>query len=44
MGKRGDDAGHGYNDLLQMAFLAEVFWKQGVERFIRKQIIGCWPW
>ena len=31
MGETGRDQGHAYGDLLQMSFMAEVFWKQGVD-------------
>ena len=33
MGETGRDQGHAYGDLLQMSFIAEVFWKQGVDLY-----------
>ncbi|MDR3459781.1 MAG: alginate lyase family protein [Verrucomicrobiae bacterium] len=43
MGETGRDAGHGYDDLLQMAFLAEVFWKQGVDVYSEgdNRLLAC---
>jgi autotransporter-associated beta strand protein len=43
MGETGRDAGHGYDDLLQMAFMAEVFWKQGLDVYSEgdNRLLAC---
>ncbi|HEX9047396.1 MAG TPA: alginate lyase family protein, partial [Verrucomicrobiae bacterium] len=43
MGETGRDQGHAYHDLLQMAFMAEIFWKQGVDVYADddKRLLAC---
>lgn len=43
MGETGRDQGHSYDDLLQMAFIAEIFWKQGVDIYSEddNRLLAC---
>jgi hypothetical protein len=43
MGETGRDQGHAYGHLLQMAFMAEVFWKQGVDIYSEddNRLLAC---
>lgn len=43
MGETGRDQGHAYGHLLQMAFMAEVFWKQGVDVYSEadNRLLAC---
>jgi autotransporter-associated beta strand protein len=43
MGETGRDQGHAYGHLLQMAFVAEVFWKQGVDVYSEddNRLLAC---
>jgi autotransporter-associated beta strand protein len=43
MGETGRDQGHAYGDLLQMSFLAEIFWKQGVDVYSEddNRLLAC---
>ena len=43
MGETGRDQGHAYDDLLQMAFIAEVFYKQGIDVYSEddNRLLAC---
>ncbi|MBW8863319.1 MAG: alginate lyase family protein, partial [Verrucomicrobia bacterium] len=43
MGETGRDQGHSYNDLLKMAFMAEIFYKQGVDVYSEddNRLLAC---
>ncbi len=43
MGETGRDQGHSYNDLLKMAQIAEIFWKQGVDVYSEddNRLLAC---
>jgi hypothetical protein len=43
MGETGRDEGHSYGDLLGMAFLSEVAWKQGVDLYseLDNRLLAC---
>ncbi len=43
MGETGRDQGHSYNHLLQMAYCAEMFWKQGVDVYseLDNRLLAC---
>jgi autotransporter-associated beta strand protein len=43
MGETGRDQGHSYNHLLQMAYMAEMFWKQGVDVYseLDNRLLAC---
>jgi len=42
-GETGRDQGHAYNHLLQMAYCAEMFWKQGVDVYseLDNRLLAC---
>jgi len=43
MGESGRDAGHCYGDLLGMAFISEVAWKQGIDLYseLDNRLLAC---
>jgi hypothetical protein len=43
MGETGRDLGHGYVDLLSLAFTAEVAWKQGIDLYseLDNRLLAC---